>query len=136
MMDIDQFKQVNDAYGHGAGDAVLRELVKRLAANMRKTDVITRYGGDEFALLLIGMPIEESSRAVGRLLDAIRQDAFGVNGGNKLAVTVSAGVTQLLVDESPGQLVERADAALYQAKRDGRNRFTVAAADARMAQPA
>ena len=126
MVDIDRFKEVNDLHGHGAGDTVLQKLVERFSGQLRKEDIVTRYGGDEIAVLLLGSDLGVAERAVGRLVAVVNAEPFILRSGQELAVTISAGVAQLGLAETGEALVQRADQALYSAKRDGRDRYLVA----------
>jgi diguanylate cyclase (GGDEF)-like protein len=120
LLDLDHFKRVNDVYGHAAGDAVLVEAVRRLAAGIRPGDGIVRWGGEEFAVLLrtIGDGADLAARAE-ELRAAISRRPFVVDAV-EIAVTASAGVATLRSDAD--SLVRAADAALYDAKRSGRDR--------------
>ena len=128
LMDIDHFKLINDTHGHGAGDDVLREFANRLQRYVRGVDLASRVGGEEFVVV---MP--DTDHAVGRsvaerLRAAVAEEAFEVaSQASKISVTCSFGVATTLGGEDSRSLLERADAALYQAKRSGRNR--VASAD-------
>lgn len=121
-LDIDHFKAINDTHGHQAGDQVLAQVVEACARNLRQPDVLGRLGGEEFAVLLPGVP-QETGMAVAeklrRLVEGLKVEA-GTH--ELLCCTVSIGVTELLVrDESPATALARADAALYRAKANGRN---------------
>ncbi|HEY3184092.1 MAG TPA: GGDEF domain-containing protein [Gaiellaceae bacterium] len=120
LLDLDHFKRVNDRYGHAAGDAVLVETVRRLSARVRTGDGVVRWGGEELAVLLVGVGdgTDLAARAE-ELRSAIGDDAFVVDG-RAIAVTASAGAATLEADAD--SLVRAADAALYDAKRAGRNR--------------
>ncbi len=126
MFDIDRFKQVNDSYGHLAGDRVLVAITKELTEHCRKTDVPCRYGGDEFLVLLVGMEIGAARKAAERLRQRIAATPVPY-GDASIGVTISAGVS----NAKPGELVtldtliERADRALYSAKQGGRDRVVV-----------
>jgi diguanylate cyclase (GGDEF)-like protein len=122
MIDLDDFKRVNDAYGHLTGDAVLAELAEIFTAGARETDVCARYGGDEFAMVLH----ETTAGGARALAERIRAkvDAATFTGGVKL--TVSIGVAATDDPEMFASLLERADQALYAAKQTGRNRVSVA----------
>jgi diguanylate cyclase (GGDEF)-like protein len=126
MIDIDHFKKVNDTMGHAAGDAVLLTVAQVLTASAREVDVIGRLGGEEFGVLL---PRSEQM-TVRRAADRLRQmlgDAETTWRGQPIRLTVSIGAALCNdADESPTQLLERADHALYQAKNTGRNRTVVA----------
>ncbi len=124
MMDLDHFKVVNDTHGHGVGDEVLRMFAATIQSAMRDTDVFGRYGGEEFLLILTATAPGEAGPALERLRAGIESADWGsVKPG--LSVTVSMGVAGLRKDESPGQLLHRADTALYDAKRAGRNRIVI-----------
>ena len=122
MLDIDFFKKVNDTHGHACGDAVLQSLSRMLRQRLRKTDVIGRYGGEEFGLILPDTPKEGAEK----ILEILRQDFSQMQHGGKdglFNVTVSIGVAFSGDYLSAGELAESADAALYEAKRSGRNRL-------------
>ncbi len=120
MLDIDHFKAINDGYGHAAGDDVIREVAGRLADGIREVDILGRYGGEEFALLL-PCTGEDAAILAERLRVAIATTAVGTAAG-PLAVTVSVGVAVAdPADADLGATLARADAALYAAKRAGRN---------------
>lgn len=123
MFDIDNFKGVNDQHGHLTGDAVLRELAKRVTNTTRSEDIFARYGGEEFALICRDVDALRASKAANRIQELVRQDAFEVEG-KTLTITVSLGVADLSMLLEPGAkaLVEAADSALYAAKRNGRDR--------------
>jgi len=124
MLDIDHFKKLNDEYGHLVGDEVLKQFVERLKTCIRREDLLSRYGGEEFALLLRDTPRKDALLQSTRILRAIEEPDFTV-GELKIPVTVSIGLATVLGDSfgdrSPKSLVELADAALYQAKNRGRN---------------
>jgi diguanylate cyclase len=124
MLDIDNFKSLNDRYGHPAGDAVLRWLGGILRAASRKGDLVARYGGEEFAAILPHADLAAAATWAERLRRAINTDpAPGVDE----TVTVSMGVTTWRTGDSGNQVVARADEALYEAKRAGRDRVVVRA---------
>ena len=129
VLDIDHFKQINDTYGHAAGDEVLREFSRRVRKAVRGIDLACRLGGEEF---VVAMPDTDAALAmlVGeRLRQKIAGEPFATGEGVSVSVTVSIGMCALTSpDDTPEQLVKRADAALYRAKRDGRNRVVAAAA--------
>lgn len=130
MTDIDHFKAVNDTHGHQAGDDVLREIGKRLRANVRPTDVVCRTGGEEFVVLMPNTPGDLACAAAERIRKAVAAAGFPVLGGTKdLHITVSAGVSTLQgAGDTIDDLMHRADTALYQAKTGGRNRVESIAA--------
>ena len=130
MLDIDRFKELNDAYGHACGDVVLREVGALLRAGLRYADIACRYGGDELTLILPGAGRE----AVVARAEALRRDVSGLRlscGADPLPpVTVSAGVGVFPHDGGSGSDVLAAgDKALYRAKRAGRDRVCVASAE-------
>ena len=126
MIDIDHFKQVNDRFGHGAGDLVLQRVVEVARAILRPSDFIARLGGDEFVLLIPGASVEDLYRLAERVREAIADtsiEADAPGGPEPIGITASFGIAPL----RPGELtiepvVAQADAALYVAKREGRNR--------------
>ena len=126
MIDIDHFKNVNDTYGHRAGDSVIAEVAKRTVLTFpRKIDFVSRYGGEEFAVILQGVSLEDAKAMGSRLLAVVGQE--GIHHDNLvLWVTVSIGVAQFVPGEPAGSWIERADQALYRAKQNGRNQMCVA----------
>ncbi len=124
MVDIDYFKKVNDTFGHETGDIVLRQLSIIMVEVLRKEDVVCRYGGEEFLIILPGIDMNGAKSAGKRLLEHISRESFFING-NEIPITVSIGVSatedELSVDYL--ELVRKADLALYKAKNAGRNRM-------------
>jgi diguanylate cyclase (GGDEF)-like protein len=127
LADLDHFKHINDTYGHLAGDAVLRETAHRMRDAIRPYDSIGRYGGEEFLLVLSNCDTIGAAAIAERLLQAVRKDTI-VLAEATVSVTLSAGVATSGVIQDPEALVGAADAALYRAKRGGRNRVEVATA--------
>lgn len=125
VFDIDHFKQINDSHGHLGGDAVLKAVGRLLLEQTRRVDVPVRLGGDEFIVFLAGIGDGEASAFAERLRQALTQLRFDHERAG-LAVTISIGVTEHRIGESLVTLIARADAALYQAKRAGRNRILLA----------
>jgi diguanylate cyclase (GGDEF)-like protein len=121
MLDIDFFKKINDNYGHNAGDSVLKELARRIKAELRPYDAFGRYGGEEFLVLLPGVCMGEALSAAERIRDVIRGKPFDTTS-SEITVTASFGVAEFDFKESSDALVNRADVALYKAKRSGRDR--------------
>lgn len=117
MVDIDHFKSINDSYGHQVGDSVLSEIARRLRAGLRGTDVLARWGGDEFVVLLRHCNLDGARMSAENLRRRIAATQFPDVG----TVSVSIGAAQATTGESVGSLLARADAALYEAKRAGRN---------------
>ena len=121
VIDIDRFKQINDRLGHAAGDAVLRGFAHRLESELRGADVLARWGGEEFLLLLPGTDAEQALQAVERLREGLRLQPFDdVEPG--MRVSFSAGVGLCLGQGDIDSALERADRALYRAKAAGRDR--------------
>ena len=122
FVDIDHFKNVNDTYGHASGDVVLRGVAQTIGANLRASDMIGRYGGEEFMLILTETDVEEGAVLTEKLRQLVQRQRFAVDGNADLSVTISIGIaggsgTKLRVDN----LVRDADAAMYSAKSLGRN---------------
>jgi two-component system cell cycle response regulator len=120
MLDIDHFKWVNDAYGHQTGDKVLVKIAAVIKASTRKNDILGRYGGEEFLIILP----ETDKEQAGKVAEQLRSQIEGLSFTNGLKVTVSGGIAEL-DGESAMNLVSRADSLLYEAKRNGRNRIQV-----------
>ncbi len=125
ILDIDFFKKINDSFGHSAGDTVLKEFVKRILATIRPYDILGRYGGEEFLLILIGASGSSSATAFERVREAIGSEPFAIEGRD-IEVRVSIGGAQFCYGETVDALIERADKALYRAKEEGRNRVVLA----------
>ncbi|MFT3734944.1 MAG: diguanylate cyclase [Rhodocyclaceae bacterium] len=125
LFDIDHFKQINDQYGHGIGDEVLKEVSRRLKAWLRSEDVPCRWGGEEFVVLMPLTELPMAETAATRLREAFANTPIAVTGLS-LTVTVSGGVVRKRENESLDECLSRADKALYAAKGGGRNRFLAA----------
>ncbi|MBE0621500.1 MAG: diguanylate cyclase [Burkholderiales bacterium] len=121
MLDIDNFKLLNDTHGHQAGDDALQHLVRVIKRTMRPSDVLARYGGEEFMLLLPETQQDEAVEVMVRLQRNLTK-AFFLHDNERVLITFSAGVALRQEGESQSSIVERADKALYQAKRSGKNR--------------
>ena len=121
LLDVDHFKNVNDKFGHETGDLVLKEIAKRLSSGGRKYDGVGRYGGEEFLLVMPGCTLETSARRADEIRNLIANTPIPTPHG-PLSVTVSMGVTVAESSSDPELLLRNADLALYQAKRNGRNR--------------
>ncbi|MGL6072285.1 GGDEF domain-containing protein, partial [Craterilacuibacter sp.] len=121
LLDVDNFKQLNDKYGHQAGDHALRFLVEAIRRQLRPSDICARFGGEEFVILLPDTPIEEAVMAVQRLQRELTRNFFLTNN-ERLVMTFSAGVALWHLGEKDVDVIERADRAMYQAKLNGKNR--------------
>jgi diguanylate cyclase (GGDEF)-like protein len=128
MVDLDHFKQINDVHGHAVGDGVLRGIALLLRRNVRKVDIVARYGGEEFCVVLPRVAKAEAMEVAEKLRRSVAAAALpGPEGGTPLHVTISVGVATLGIDaDDAASLLEKADAALYEAKRLGRDRVAMA----------
>ena len=123
FLDMDHFKEVNDTYGHTRGDEVLKAFVERVKTNLRTTDLLFRFGGDEFVLILHGVDQSRGPTLAQNLLDSVSTDPFP--GDPPLTLTFSAGVAYFPSDgDSAEKLLKAADRRVYHAKRAGRGRVT------------
>ena len=122
QLDLDEFKAINDTYGHGVGDMVLQRFAKLVGANIRGTDVLARWGGEEFVLLMANTSVQDGAQMLERVRALVASSFVEVSEGQSLRVTVSIGAAQLRQGDEPWQLLEQADEALYAAKHQGRNR--------------
>lgn len=129
VLDIDNFKRLNDTYGHKTGDDALLHLVSTVRDCLRPHDTLSRYGGEEFVILLPETTIEDAVIVLQRLQRELTKRFFLANN-EKLLITFSAGVTVVLKDEPQDASIGRADVAMYQAKATGKNRVVTAPADA------
>ena len=125
MCDIDDFKHLNDSYGHECGDAVLKETVERITSALRTTDRIGRWGGEEFLILLPGTDADGAGAASRKVLSAVAKQPFSVDG-HRLQVSITIGVAILKRDESMQACIKRADEAMYRGKLAGKNRVSMA----------
>jgi diguanylate cyclase (GGDEF)-like protein len=126
MLDIDYFKKINDTYGHTSGDQVLRTLANELRNHIRHPDTIGRYGGEEFLIVLPHSPLKAAAEQAERLCRHTRSLLIKA-GEHKIAVTVSIGIAQYKIhNEDWESLLNRADAALYKAKHNGRDQWAAA----------
>ena len=130
FLDIDRFKSINDTYGHDAGDEVLREFASRVRAHTRGIDVVARYGGEEVVVLVPDTALEGARAVAERIREQVESAPFPIHQGTRrVPVTVSIGVAARQVgDGFGGDVLKRADLALYRAKEEGRNRVVAAAA--------
>lgn len=125
LLDVDDFKKLNDALGHQAGDEALRHLASLMRAQMRPSDLCARYGGEEFVVVLPGSHACEAADVVRRLQRAMTTEVF-LHRSEQVFVTFSAGVAQVRVEETLAQAIARADDAMYRAKHSGKNRVCTA----------
>lgn len=125
LIDLDSFKAINDRYGHNAGDEVLRSFAERALSGFRHHDLASRYGGEEFAIILPNTDITGAKRALEKVRGRTSQCVFQFNGTSHPIPTFSAGISLYVPGDTPATLIERADQALYRAKRMGRNRIEV-----------
>lgn len=125
LIDIDDFKLINDTYGHKAGDFVLRDLSKTLRKSVREYDVVSRRGGEEFLLLFPGL-FEEDAMVRAEMLRTKIQNSVWNYEGVDLSVTITIGVATIRENETASQLINRADTALYQGKNSGKNKSILA----------
>jgi diguanylate cyclase len=128
MVDIDHFKRINDAHGHDVGDQVLRIVGEILLANVRRDSLVARLGGDEFGLLLTGASLHYTAGIATRLCALLAARPLVLGGDPEIVerITLSIGVAGARAGESGASWCARADAALYNAKRNGRNRISIA----------
>jgi diguanylate cyclase (GGDEF)-like protein len=135
LMDLDHFKAVNDKYGHPVGDAVLRNFADRVRANVRRVDILIRRGGEEFVLIMPSTGATQALATGVRIQQQLDGDRIRIDAAHEIHQTVSIGVATWDGRESPEQLERRADLAMYEAKRQGRNRVVVATPDMRSSPP-
>jgi len=135
MLDVDHFKNVNDTWGHAAGDAVLRELAQRIESQVRASDVAARYGGEEFVVLMPNTDVHSGKLLAERVRTAIAKTPFDLPCGDTVSITVSIGISEVFPQPEADDLktlgdslVARADVALYSAKSAGRDCVMVEAA--------
>ena len=122
MLDLDHFKQVNDTYGHAAGDDVLRAFALSCRAELRDTDIFGRLGGEEFAAVLVETNEEQALMVAQRLRTITESSSVPADGGITISITTSIGVTMLQDTDDVATLLKRADMGLYDAKETGRNK--------------
>ena len=128
ILDIDDFKQINDTYGHVAGDKILIFIANILRKTVRDGDKVFRYGGEEFVILLNRIDNKHCQQTAQRILELIRDNKLIYKGEN-LSVTMSIGTTKFTHEDTPNSLIARADKALYRAKRNGKNQMQTEVTD-------
>lgn len=124
IFDIDYFKRVNDQHGHNIGDLVIQTVSNMVKSQLRDEDLLCRWGGEEFLILLPNIDLSRSHDIAERIRASIEARVIRVNG-NEIRVTVSVGVAEHRTSEKPEELINRVDVALYQAKEQGRNRVVL-----------
>lgn len=125
MIDIDFFKKFNDTYGHAVGDIVLRTTANVIKSQLREYDIPSRYGGEEFCIILPQTNIEEAKVVAERLRSAVEEVNIDIGGEKPVKLTISVGLAELDIKDMPEDLYMKADKALYDAKESGRNRVVV-----------
>ncbi len=129
ILDIDHFKEVNDTYGHEAGDRVLKGFAERVRKVIRVPDLVCRLGGEEFVIVMPDTNLDLAAKIAERVRSEVQRERFAVtDDGSRIAVTVSIGLAERGHDGEPGRLFRRADRALYRSKSSGRNRVSADAA--------
>ena len=121
MFDIDNFKNINDSYGHQWGDELLRELTSLVKKHIRKSDFFARWGGDEFVIIMVGVGLKEAKEIIENLREAINSYDFNI----PKAVTCSFGITLIYPNDTLESVINRVDKLLYQSKKSGKNRVTI-----------
>ena len=125
LFDIDQFKVINDRHGHWAGDRCIKEILKRIKPILRETDLMGRWGGDEFLVIFAGTDVDSAAAVAERLRKLIENTRF-VYHKQEISLTVSIGVTETRASDTTVELAfNRVDKAMYQAKKKGRNMVAV-----------
>jgi diguanylate cyclase (GGDEF)-like protein len=122
MMDIDHFKKINDTHGHGVGDTVLKELANLVMQHIRASDILARWGGEEFVLLAPSSTLETTRDLAEKLRQLIAAHLFA----GHLKITMSFGIAQYAPNDTLKSIIARADSALYISKHEGRNKVTCA----------
>ena len=126
LVDLDKFKSINDQYGHPIGDTVLRRTASLLSENLRGMDYAFRMGGEEFALLYLQCPRDKVEKRAQTILELIASEEFSTSDNERFSITASIGVVHLNSNEQVSTLYKFADAALYEAKENGRNQVVIA----------
>ncbi len=127
MIDADNFKTINDTFGHMTGDQALRRISAAIERGVRDCDILGRIGGEEFGVFLVGADRHEAARVAERVREEVEQIAFAPDGAGPVPLTVSIGAAHHRREASLSDLLSEADHRLYEAKRGGRNRVSLAA---------
>lgn len=125
MIDLDNFKMINDSYGHPAGDRILKGVALKIKASLRGTDFLARFGGDEYALILVKSDVKSATEVAWKLCEEVRGSRFLLDD-MALSMTLSIGVAEVCADDNDETLLKRADDALYRTKAAGRNGVSAA----------
>jgi diguanylate cyclase len=125
IIDVDNFKEINDTHGHPGGDRVLKGVAYKIKSTLRTTDFVARFGGDEFAAILLKAPAASAADAAHKVCRQVRESKF-VLDGNEVRTSLSIGVAEIAPGENAEQLLKRADMALYRVKEAGRNNVMIA----------
>ncbi len=124
MIDLDDFKAINDSYGHLAGDVVLHDMARTIESKCRQTDVVARYGGEEFIVMLMGASPREAAIVAEKIRGAVESKKFKFKN-EMVSPTISVGVAGYSGQKTKEELIAHADAALYQSKKKGKNKVSV-----------
>ena len=125
MADIDNLKSINDIYGHRAGDKVISHISQKIKECVRQIDTASRYGGDEFAIILPNTKIDEAIRVSQRIVDTVSNSPVALGENNAIELSISIGIGQYDGTSSPEDITSKSDSALYDAKRTGKNNLKV-----------
>lgn len=124
LFDLDNFKAINDSFGHDCGDRALQEVARTLTGSLRPTDIVGRWGGDEFVAIVGNVNLESLQALAERCVMLVAETSIPCNAGKPLALSISVGATLVQPGETAEQLIQRADELMYESKRNGRNRAT------------
>jgi len=125
LLDIDHFKKVNDRYGHDAGDLVLQQFSEVVTQTIRAGDFVFRYGGEEFLCIVTSVGLELAENVAKKIRIAIEDHSFSLKDNQTISVTTSIGLAVFDGHPDYSRLITNADQALYQAKEEGRNRYSI-----------
>jgi len=128
LIDADHFKNVNDEFGHRAGDAALVELAKAISGCLQKSDLLVRYGGEEFVVLMPGASLGQARSTSENIRRVVTQTPIKIDNGINFEISVSIGIAEAVATDNMDDLVEKSDQGLYRAKQNGRNQIGVAQA--------